>query len=962
MATSYTFTQPIRYYKANDPYYYEVDNIPLRQLEENILFVKNRLEGPGGDTGNEYLTDSSELNINNIKQLRPHAIGGRTVKVNAGRFVSRVNDAFDISNPLTNLSYGDGNPPEGSKLLATIKQAWNDTQRDAVWESFIKGSNSARYSMTGLEHTYTFYASPGGIGTTWATTNLLGAGKNYPIFENGTVVWPGQSKFSLISPAVKTTQFNSGTNVNAYLYNYSNLPDIHLSFVQMWRGVFRTSVVDFPDVEIEIDGWNDNDFYWEDENGTLQNIDATQRIDLLVAYSLPIDSSSTTIPDFQEGFAGTAPPIPKTLTSPTLGIIRGAGIGIAKGLGGNDSASPKVISNLTTEGIQGSSRIAANVNDSNPVTGGAPTGLTDINGAKVYGSFPAPDDLLNIAPLLALDVSPTDFQLIGQAALPLAYIVVKKGSTLVNQQDIIDIRPFLRTTEFSYNERAGIAGANPPLSLANPAVGAFQVNDVATKLDDSIVSLDSRVTAEEDKSNGRVIYTDYIMGGLAYGVEGTMLTMCDHNTQNNDDPWGEKTKTDSWQAGNSVVYQFGNQGGTAADFSSSEKFMNSQDLDAKSAFLEYVYNTRQNDLKRWLNDPNNSIENTNATYLGLPLGGGTPSEGSGRNIPLYPEWDLPVDTTNYTSIMDVVGGNASVASAKPTWWMWMEGQAKGRAMVYAPAALISDSKTKPTGQDSTTSLLAKRFGFGYPSGNHGIGKGTICVSSKTLQIQLPSWATDFDVLVEYVNCGPATTAQANPTGTNATEVGPYYGFGCGLYVNKGSIVDIGGVKTSVLTINSAAQTWPEADITGGKFIKDGQIADIKKGSDGGPSSGDRDSPVENGKLFQHLSYTVCLPQFKQQKFGAGKQKDEINGGPTVTETARFTPKFGACFYPTVKFTIIGYEANPMLSNESLNNGHFTYVQNGDNQADESRLLTEIDGDTYQQEAPFSTTYSQIIIP
>ena len=45
MATPYSFVQPIRYYKANDPYYYEVDNIPLRQLEENILFLKDKIEG-----------------------------------------------------------------------------------------------------------------------------------------------------------------------------------------------------------------------------------------------------------------------------------------------------------------------------------------------------------------------------------------------------------------------------------------------------------------------------------------------------------------------------------------------------------------------------------------------------------------------------------------------------------------------------------------------------------------------------------------------------------------------------------------------------------------------------------------------------------------------------------------------------------------------------------------------------
>ena len=50
MVTPYSFTQPIRYYKANDPYYYEVDNIPLRQLEENILYIKGLIEG-GSSTG-----------------------------------------------------------------------------------------------------------------------------------------------------------------------------------------------------------------------------------------------------------------------------------------------------------------------------------------------------------------------------------------------------------------------------------------------------------------------------------------------------------------------------------------------------------------------------------------------------------------------------------------------------------------------------------------------------------------------------------------------------------------------------------------------------------------------------------------------------------------------------------------------------------------------------------------------
>ncbi len=41
--SSYRFTQPIRYFKSNDPYYWEVDNIPIKQLEENILFLKDQI-------------------------------------------------------------------------------------------------------------------------------------------------------------------------------------------------------------------------------------------------------------------------------------------------------------------------------------------------------------------------------------------------------------------------------------------------------------------------------------------------------------------------------------------------------------------------------------------------------------------------------------------------------------------------------------------------------------------------------------------------------------------------------------------------------------------------------------------------------------------------------------------------------------------------------------------------------
>ena len=45
--SQYRFTNPIRIFKANDPVYWEVDNIPLQQLEENILWVKDQIFASG---------------------------------------------------------------------------------------------------------------------------------------------------------------------------------------------------------------------------------------------------------------------------------------------------------------------------------------------------------------------------------------------------------------------------------------------------------------------------------------------------------------------------------------------------------------------------------------------------------------------------------------------------------------------------------------------------------------------------------------------------------------------------------------------------------------------------------------------------------------------------------------------------------------------------------------------------
>jgi hypothetical protein len=44
-STPYSFVNPVRHFKANDPYYYEIDNVPIKQLEESTNFLKDQVDG-----------------------------------------------------------------------------------------------------------------------------------------------------------------------------------------------------------------------------------------------------------------------------------------------------------------------------------------------------------------------------------------------------------------------------------------------------------------------------------------------------------------------------------------------------------------------------------------------------------------------------------------------------------------------------------------------------------------------------------------------------------------------------------------------------------------------------------------------------------------------------------------------------------------------------------------------------
>ena len=538
--SNHLFTQPVRTYKANDPYYYEVDNIPIRQLEENVLWAKDQLDSiitPSGTGVGGPLFVGDDLDLENIKQFRPKWAGGRNIKVQAGNFTGRVNDAYNIRDKLSNLVASGVQP--GVPTVGQQVAGWGDntvlpilvdntdaTFLSGVWYSYITQIGSApaavadlqqSYNDNGLETMFTFYISGRdgrpNIGTEENTSYRVPQYTAGSFYTDRAYTWPVMwhaaiKNFTGLLDRADPSKFN----------------EIHMAISRFWRGVARTSVVDFREQNIEIPAFDALDYYYVEEiNGIDQTFSlsdtATQRLDLLVVYTHPIDSSASYIEEYDNATPpplatnSRSPAVPKKITGATLGIIRGAGVGVRKLADGTIELDSHRVD-------PGKPKILANMNDH---LQGTNTGIKLKSGNILKGSFPSPDDLLNLAPNLSLGLANNNLQLIGQTVLPIAYIIVNKDQTNLIQADIIDIRPFLRTTELAYNERAGIAAAEPPLSLANPAIGAAQLEGKLSDL--GLIGQFTPVGGGGSVNLGltRTIYNDYIMGGLLWGPEGVRL-------------------------------------------------------------------------------------------------------------------------------------------------------------------------------------------------------------------------------------------------------------------------------------------------------------------------------------------------------------------------------------------------------------------------------------------------------
>jgi hypothetical protein len=470
--TGRKFTDPIRYFKANDPYYWEVDNIPLKQLQENVKYVNDRLN-------TAIVSGNLDTSRNDISELKPYVNGSDDqVRVLPGRYTARINNAHDIDHldaftrlkssdiigRYTNYAWDSSTTLDG--LIARIKSSvgedalnlnglservfamvakspdeppdYDDERRD--YPTFIWPLPSAEP----MRRQWWYYGNAMPLIEHLGWYKYLGGGP-------GKVSWGFKSGVTGGSLFLNKSQANEDPN------SLMNLGILENALIKYWRGTARTAIVDIPEeLSIEIRPFLKNTRGLET---------ATSRIDLVFIYSKPIDTSAVTIGKF---IGGTKPR--SKITEPILGVMEGAGIMYQTTRYGRTPF-------LQHGGIN---RMQASIADQNNTDNGFKVGVNQK--VAIHGSFPSPEDLLNIAPLLSEQLEEESWLLTGQTIMPVAYIKVNKtpgvnvlGSQVLTEEDLVDIRPLFRTAELTYNERAGIAGANPPLSLANRAVGRYEL-------------------------------------------------------------------------------------------------------------------------------------------------------------------------------------------------------------------------------------------------------------------------------------------------------------------------------------------------------------------------------------------------------------------------------------------------------------------------------------------------------
>jgi len=589
--SNYRFSDPVRFFKANDPYYFEVDNIPLKQLQENCLWLKDQIRKNSGAI--------TSVKRGDIDELRPFALGGdRVVSVLPGRYTARVNDA-STKRPLAYLAQllGQGIGEVDAWAAATpdpisdaiFKDGEGNARLASALEKFKSLLSTNALGMTGLEErVFTrpvvnsdFPVDLDGVdldtsGTAYAgpSQNIPGGGAYLsPAVVTQSLLWAKSINSSVSRIALPSFEFTSAST------GFSKFPRTESFFIKAWRGISRNSIVDVSDkLSIEVPAFDEADFSYIDSDGTETIVPGVQsRIDMVFIYSKPVDTSSVDILKSSGR---------ETITQPTLGIVRGAGI----------KANFKETNNpsydyLNTVGDQ-NTMLASPGDGSNTDMGFTSTSGNDL-AYSVRGSFPSPDDILNIAPVISEKLEDSAIELVGQSILPVAYVWVQKDSQVVLDTDVIDIRPLFRTAELAYNERAGITAAFPQLSLANPAVGKSQmdheVQRVYNEFAGRISNIEQGDITVSDSFN--TLATGYVFGGYFFGPEAALFDYYQNDLGLVNNPNGIQTVKNTIRS----TYNFGQlQAGfeipDRPDWDLSE-WCRIQNIDSKGAYVNDYINT-----------------------------------------------------------------------------------------------------------------------------------------------------------------------------------------------------------------------------------------------------------------------------------------------------------------------------------------------------------------------------------
>jgi hypothetical protein len=497
----YKYTDPIRFFKANDPYYYRVDNIPLKQIHENTNFLKDQIQGLLGASGSSREIDRSEF-----AELKPYVDGtNNKVKVKPGRFTARINDAYAIT-PLQFIQQVLGYE------IGEINTWQTKTNLDQTLRGLIAkfSSTLAQHALNAnglIERTFTYAMQTTDFVTQYSTSSQPGylPSPLTPAYPN----WSGRIWRSNTNDSTDIVGQFDLTNPGLGFFVLGNA---EADFIKRWRGVTRTAIVNVEEeLEIDIPAFDPEDFFYIDELGNRNLINATQRIDLVFIYTKPIDVSSTVISKFNGN-------TPTRITAPVLGIVKGAGLGINLKTPQNGQPATNDGGVLTTT-ADGTPLMLASPGDEN---------ATNIGIGSIKGSFPSPDDLMNLSPLLCETMSSENYTLIGQSILPVAYVVVRRSAStnannvsIIQVEDLIDIRPFFRTTELSYNERAGIAAATPQLSIANPVATEASLDLAIKRIHDDHLARISQIQVGAPLQP-RIVGTGCVKGGYYYGVEAVL--------------------------------------------------------------------------------------------------------------------------------------------------------------------------------------------------------------------------------------------------------------------------------------------------------------------------------------------------------------------------------------------------------------------------------------------------------